>query len=317
MAKPYTTKQFIEKAQKVHGYKYDYSKVEYTRSQENVCIICPEHGEFKQMPVHHLRGHGCPYCAHDKLKLLYSQTNEIFIQKSQDKFGNKFDYSLVKYENVDTPVILVCPFHGKIKITPYRHLQSITGCQKCSFEHSSHIQSMTTENFIERAAIMHDDKYDYSLVDLNHKNLHQHICIICPEHGEFIQNADSHLRGTGCPKCHSSKLEIEIRSLLVENEITFEEQKHFDWLGKQSLDFYLPEKHIAIECQGIQHYRPVNFFGGQDGFVLTQQRDNNKKQLCEINNIRMIYYTHENVEVNEQTCLTQNELLEQITKYEN
>ena len=59
MAKKSTTKEFIEKAKQVHGDKYDYSKVEYVRSSEKVCIICPEHGEFWQTPNAHLQGQGC------------------------------------------------------------------------------------------------------------------------------------------------------------------------------------------------------------------------------------------------------------------
>ena len=40
------TKLFIEKARKIHGDKYDYSKVEYTKSREKIIVICKEHGLF-------------------------------------------------------------------------------------------------------------------------------------------------------------------------------------------------------------------------------------------------------------------------------
>ena len=63
-----TTEQFIEKAQQIHGSKYDYSKVEYINAQEKVCIICPKHGEFWQLPTDHLDGHGCPCCNERKLE---------------------------------------------------------------------------------------------------------------------------------------------------------------------------------------------------------------------------------------------------------
>jgi hypothetical protein len=56
------TIDFIEKAKAVHGTKYDYSKVEYVKAIEKVCIICHEHGEFWQTPNNHLRGKGCPSC---------------------------------------------------------------------------------------------------------------------------------------------------------------------------------------------------------------------------------------------------------------
>lgn len=54
--------RFLDKAYAVHGDKYDYSKVEYINASTKICIICPEHGEFWQTPMAHLRGHGCPKC---------------------------------------------------------------------------------------------------------------------------------------------------------------------------------------------------------------------------------------------------------------
>lgn len=56
MTKKLTTKEFIEKAQKIHNNKYDYSKVEYVNAHMKICIICPIHGEFWQIPMHHLNG---------------------------------------------------------------------------------------------------------------------------------------------------------------------------------------------------------------------------------------------------------------------
>ena len=62
MANKITTEIFIERARKMHGDKYGYSKVEYVNSSTKVCILCPEHGEFWQEALSHLRGHGCPKC---------------------------------------------------------------------------------------------------------------------------------------------------------------------------------------------------------------------------------------------------------------
>lgn len=70
MGKRKTTEQFISESIKVHGNKYDYSKVEYVDSERKVTIICPVHGEFKQSPFHHLLGHACKRCMADKMKSL-------------------------------------------------------------------------------------------------------------------------------------------------------------------------------------------------------------------------------------------------------
>lgn len=62
MCKRKTTEQFIAEARAIHGYKYDYSKVEYATNKDKVCIICPTHGEFWQRPSDHLKGNRCPQC---------------------------------------------------------------------------------------------------------------------------------------------------------------------------------------------------------------------------------------------------------------
>ena len=73
------TEEFIKKAKKVHGNKYDYSKVNYINNHTNVTIICPEHGEFEQTPKGHLRGQGCPKCNGGVV-----QTTEEFIKKAKE-----------------------------------------------------------------------------------------------------------------------------------------------------------------------------------------------------------------------------------------
>ena len=120
------------------------------------------------------------------------------------------------------------------------------------------MSKLSTEEFIKRAREVHGDKYDYSKVE--YVNSRTKICIICPKHGEFWQLPTGHLDGYGCPFCNERNLEKETREFLTKQNINFEFQKHFDWLGRQSLDFYLPDYNIAIECQGSQHFEPNEFF---------------------------------------------------------
>ena len=56
------TQEFIKRAREIHGDKYDYSKVEYINNKTKVCIICPVHGEFWQIPYTHIKGFGCSRC---------------------------------------------------------------------------------------------------------------------------------------------------------------------------------------------------------------------------------------------------------------
>ena len=148
---------------------------------------------------------------------------------------------------------------------------------------------MTKEEFIKRAKEMHGNKYDYSKV--HYKNCDKEVCIVCPEHGEFWQKPYYHIHKGGCPHCKESKLEKNICKLLTNNEIIFERQKRFNWLGKQSLDFYLPECNIAIECQGRQHFVPVNYFGGIKAFEYRKLLDKTKKDLCKQNGVNVFYFS--------------------------
>ena len=120
-------------------------------------------------------------------------------------------------------------------------------------------------------------------------------CIICPKHGEFWQTPHSHLKGSGCPKCKNSVLENTVRLFLDRHNIDYIYQ-YFpkflsDGVGHQSLDFYIPEYNVAIECQGLQHYKPVELFGGEEQFKKQIELDRNKKELCEKNGIKIIYYS--------------------------
>ena len=121
---------FILKAKKTHGDKYDYSKVEYNKSTDKVCIICPEHGEFWQTAALHIYGSGCPECAREQSVNKRKSTTEKFIEKAKLIHGDKYDYSKVKYINISTKVCIICPEHGEFWQVAGNHLNG-EGCPEC------------------------------------------------------------------------------------------------------------------------------------------------------------------------------------------
>ena len=193
-----TKAKFIEKAKKIHGDKYDYSKVSYSKVTDKVCIICPEHGEFWQEARQHYRGQGCPKCGINERAEKRTDTAEEFIKKAKEVHGNKYNYSKVNYINSQTKVCIICPEHGEFFIKPNGHIQG-QGCPKCGKEKMAAKLSLSTEEFIKRSRKIHGYKYDYSKVV--YKSQKEKVCIICPEHGEFWQNPYTHYNGIGCPKC--------------------------------------------------------------------------------------------------------------------
>ena len=123
--KKLTKSDVINRFREVHGDKYDYSKVEYVNTQTKVCIICPEHGEFWQLPTEHWKGSNCPACYGRNM------TTEEFIKKAKEVHGDKYDYSKVVYKGTDTLVTIICPEHGEFTQTPYHHLRRRHGCPNC------------------------------------------------------------------------------------------------------------------------------------------------------------------------------------------
>jgi hypothetical protein len=285
------TEEFIKKARKVHGDRYDYSKVEYKDNRTNVCIICSKcKGPFWQSPTNHLDGHGCPTCGRTK-KL----NNEEFIKKARDVHGNKYDYSKVEYKNTITEICIICPCaeHNEFWQRPLEHLQGC-GCPKCGGNYHP-----STEEFIEKARLIHGDKYDYS--EVKYINNKTKICIICPEHEPFWQTPNNHLSGHGCPNCKESKLEKMVKQFLIDNNFKFtHNERNFEWLKlkkKLQLDFYLTDYNVAVECQGRQHFEIINEFGGEKIFMETQERDEIKKQLCKEYGVKLFYINYDdNVE---------------------
>jgi len=198
MPKRLTLDKFVEKANLVHNNKYDYSQVEYINNRCKVRIICPKHGEFSQSPLHHLGGKGCAKCMSEKLRKCFQLTKQKFIEKCVLKHGLKYDYSLVEYINAHTKVKIVCPKHGEFIQEPNSHING-NGCPKCAIENSKCKLTMTKEEFVCRATIIHGNIYDYSLAI--YKNNKTKTRIVCKKHGDFWQLPNSHLAGHGCPKC--------------------------------------------------------------------------------------------------------------------
>lgn len=125
-----TTESFIKKANEVHSNKYQYDKVVYSTSKEDVCIICPIHGEFWQRASAHLSGQGCPICAVEDTVNRCKHTKEIFVQRAIKVHNSKYNYSKVNYVNNRTKICITCSKHGDFWQTPDNHLNG-HGCPKC------------------------------------------------------------------------------------------------------------------------------------------------------------------------------------------
>ena len=173
-------------------------------------------------------------------------TTENFIKKARFIHGNRYDYSLVNYENSKTKIDIICLKHGVFSQTPDKHINAKSGCPYCAGNKSN------CQKFICKAKKIHGNKYDYSSVV--YQSHAKKIIIICPIHGPFEQRANGHLNGKGCYKCAKSykrsRGEIElckfIKSIysgqVLENDRTV--------IKPKELDIYLPELKLALEYNG-------------------------------------------------------------------
>jgi hypothetical protein len=247
-------KRFLEKAKEVHGDKYDYSKVEYVDSKTKVCIICPEHGEFWQEPAAHLRGYNCPKCANVKRGDTFRDNLGNFIKKAVKVHGAKYDYSKVEYINAYTKVCIICPEHGEFYMQPQNHLLG-QGCPKCVG------RGLNTDEIVKKFKEVHGNKYDYSKVE--YKKMHDKVCIICPEHGEFWQTPSKHLLGQDCPKC--AKILMGEKNNIGGNEfIKRSIEKWGDLYDYSKVEYDKIDKKVEIICKkhGSFFQRPYDHLHG-------------------------------------------------------
>lgn len=197
-------------------------------------------------------------------------TKESIIEKSEALYGkNTFDYSLLVYNNNNKEKLtFICKKHNQeFKQTTGNHYYGYTGCPICKTEKlHNHKKLKTTEQFISECKKIHNDKYDYSLVE--YYNWKTKVKIICPYHGEFEQNPLSHKQGTGCPTCSRSSVsrkggltnvqDIQNQSVILYFCEFQNEQYHFVKIGltSRTVDLrFKPKKYSVYERADIVTYK--------------------------------------------------------------
>ena len=162
------------------------------------------------------------------------QTTEHFVTKARNVHGDKYDYSLVEYVTTQTKVLIICREHGPFSQTPTNHMRG-HGCPNCSGN-----SRPSTEQFIIKARKVHGDKYDYSSVA--YTSVHQKIVITCPRHGPFLQDPNSHLRGSNCSKCAGVGLSN------TEDFITKARRIHGDYYDYSAVVYVKALDYVTIIC---------------------------------------------------------------------
>lgn len=180
----------------------------------------------------------CPKCREIEQQ---KKLQEDFIEKSKQKFGDKYDYSLVNYINSNTEVKLICPLHGEFKQTPHTHLHNTKiPCPKCREEI---FKKENLDNFIKEATEKHNNYYSYNKV--NYIDSSTPVIITCPIHGDFLQTPHSHLT-YGCKECTNDKHRLPINEFINRSKNFF--GNSFDYSKVNYINNYTKVKLICNDC---------------------------------------------------------------------
>ncbi len=238
-------------------------------------------------PGNILRDHGCSECMKRALHDKFAKTHDGYVQEVAN-INTDIDV-LGEYINANVPILHRCKKHAvEWYALPMNILKGL-GCVKCKGEkiYNSKVKSIDVYKHEVEQTVNGIEVVSEHYINARTPILHK--CITCG----CLWNAspDNILRGYGCPECSSSKGEKEIKSYLVNHNInyipqhTFHDCKHIHVLP---FDFYLPYYNLCIEYDGIQHFKPIEYFGGDMAFKEIVKRDLIKTNYCLLNNICLL-----------------------------
>lgn len=277
----YTVESFIKAANIKHNNFYDYSLApqDFKNIASKIKIICPIHGEFKQNANNHLNGYGCKCCKSKVSNKNIKYTGEKLLVKFKELYGEKYlyDLNLSSFYKVTDKIKFICPNHGPVTQLIRLHLRG-NGCKKCFYE--SKVPTTSGKDIIEKASIIHKNKYLYNinLEKLYYKT--EKIEIVCPIHGIFKQQVKGHLEGKGCAKCGREKC----RNLFVKSTEEFikDAQKiHGDRYDYSKTNYVKSNEKVIITCKkhGDFLQKPYSHLHGHGCPMCLEATNNLEKEV--------------------------------------
>ncbi len=259
----------------------------YVTAKIKIKHKCLKHDVYFDIdPDHVLRGRGCKLCEGEhksnvQIKQLDEYKQDLAIKNPNVEIVGEYFGARVKTSHR-------CKLHNVIwDVTPDAILHG-QGCEICKLEKISEKNSLSHEEYMQRLLDINPyitplDEYTIGSIKIRHK------CLICGHEWSVVPF--NILSGSGCPQCYMSHGEKIISIYLKEHNINYNPQYTFDdckYKYVLPFDFYLTDYNICIEYDGEQHYKPVKWFGGEEGFKKTQERDKIKTQYCADNNISLL-----------------------------
>lgn len=242
-------------------------------------------------PRDFLSGRRCPKERNERIRKGVTKSHEYFLQRLGDSLGSEYEL-LSKYKNARTKMKLRHKKCGLVfEMTP-PHILEGKRCPECWKEENGLRFRKTHEQFLEEITPMWNSEYEllskYEKQTVKVKVLHKKCGRV------FSAVPDSLLRGSGCPYCKESHGEKKISSWLLSNDVQLIPQYTFEdcvFVEKLRFDFAIiidDSVSYLIEYHGIQHFEPVEFFGGEEAFYIQQMRDEIKRNFAKERGIPLI-----------------------------
>lgn len=278
------------------GWKAIEDYVDRETEIKHLCLNCGNIRYYK--PKNLLKNPTKCYCQPHGL---HSDSEKVIKIKQWAKENKYFLIDIQrKTEDKETTIYYICPKHPqKIRSKKFKHILIDSKCPECQNEK----QSISADEMKSRLK-------DKNIIKVVKKKMYYNkykffVVLRCCKCGEIFEKELNYYRKNNslvCKKCTCSKGELKIEKYLKQNNINFKEQYKFNnCRSKKPLpfDFYIPSLNMVIEYQGKQHYKPVDYFGGEKSFQIQQRNDNIKRKYCENNNIKLLeipYTEYDNIE---------------------
>lgn len=286
-----TNEEFVSEVKELSNGDYEFLD-EYVNNTTRLKVKHVECGhEYKVIPRDFLQGKRCPNCRGKRISESLTKTHEEFVVEVKDLVGD--EYRVVgKYTAAREKIKVKHNTCGRVyDVHPNKFLHG-NRCSVCTFKEMgarsahtlTHFKGMVFDLVGEEFVVLGDYTNNRTKTKMKHN--------VCGY--EWEVQPDSFLGGNRCPRCKESRGETRVRTFLEKAGYSFI-REYRDERCKNILtlpfDFAIFDKGklvTLIEFHGIQHYRPVKFFGGEEGFAIAKLRDNIKKDFCESKGIPLL-----------------------------
>lgn len=180
---------WVARANQAHSGKFSYPSS--IRVDGKLTIVCPDHGEFQQLPQKHMHGQGCPKCRGLGLDK---------VQQLKDKYP-EWDWSDTVVGGSKDDLTLVCPEHGEF-ITRHNRLMNkpdgMSPCPKCNKAVGGVSRRVSDDEWRKRIAGVWGDRF---AVMEPMSGGQVKVSVNCADHGKFVMSPADLVNGHGCPQC--------------------------------------------------------------------------------------------------------------------